>query len=279
MPKQRYHSLSDFLISNPLTVDHVLDDGWGERFPVKGREIEAAILFADISGFSSRTEDFNPIETLMFVNNFLAWVTAEGVRKHGGIVDKYIGDEVMVVFSQEFGSEDAVGDALRTAISMSQHDALCFGPHFGIAAGRVVVGYTGTTTAYSTSIFGAPVALAARSTACKGREPGASITITFPSELWGDRSIAGLVQPKEDEQAWSIGNERTYEPKNLRKVCVRQLFTKGIWFAQRAADGRALDTYKQLWEAGVIRDGSPPSGSSPKVGLVTDTEQETDAAT
>ena len=76
---------------------------------------------------------------------------------------------------------------------------------------------------------------------------------------------------------WRIGGECTYEPKNLRKVNVRQLFKTGYWLAQRTADGRALDAYKQHWEAGCIRVGSPPSESKPRVGWVADTEQEPDA--
>lgn len=55
--KYGYHSLEDFLIANLLTVDGVADDGGSARYPVKGREIEAAILFADITQFSSRTVD------------------------------------------------------------------------------------------------------------------------------------------------------------------------------------------------------------------------------
>ena len=49
--EQRYHSLEDFLASTMSHVDGVLDDGWGYPFPIKGREIEATVLFADISGF------------------------------------------------------------------------------------------------------------------------------------------------------------------------------------------------------------------------------------
>ena len=73
-------------------------------FPVKGREIEATVLFADITAFTSRAGDLTPEQTLFFVNNFFAWITAEALRHRPGIVDKYIGDEMMIVFSKEFGS-------------------------------------------------------------------------------------------------------------------------------------------------------------------------------
>ena len=73
----RYNSLEDFLATNPLSVDAQVDDGWGAVFPVKGREIEAAILFSDITGFCRRTLDLSPTETLIFVNNFFAWISAD----------------------------------------------------------------------------------------------------------------------------------------------------------------------------------------------------------
>lgn len=38
-----YNSLEDFLATNPLTIDDRSDDGGGILFPVKGREIEAAV--------------------------------------------------------------------------------------------------------------------------------------------------------------------------------------------------------------------------------------------
>lgn len=42
-----YASLEDFLMSTPATIDGQLDDGWGAKFPVKGREIQATVSFAD----------------------------------------------------------------------------------------------------------------------------------------------------------------------------------------------------------------------------------------
>src|SRR5574337_530640 len=102
MMSYRFNSLEDFLISSTLTVDGQLNDGWGAVFPVKGREIDATVLFSDIAGFSRRTLDLNPTETLIFVNNFFAWISAEALRETRGIVDKYIGDELMIVFSKEF---------------------------------------------------------------------------------------------------------------------------------------------------------------------------------
>ena len=98
----RFHSLEDFLTSTMHSIDGQLDDGWNASFPVKGCEIDATVLFADISFFAARTLDLTPAETLIFVNKFFAWISAEALRGTKAIVDKYIGDEVMIVFSTKF---------------------------------------------------------------------------------------------------------------------------------------------------------------------------------
>jgi class 3 adenylate cyclase len=114
-----YNSLDDFLISRASTVDAEVELG-SFSYPAKGREIDATTLFSDISGYSARTLDLTPVETLAFVNHFFTWVTAVALRGTHGIVDKYIGDEMMVVFSKEFGSEDPFEDAVQVARKMGE---------------------------------------------------------------------------------------------------------------------------------------------------------------
>ncbi|NHA02130.1 hypothetical protein G5V59_27515 [Nocardioides sp. W3-2-3] len=164
-------------------VDIVLDDGFGSGFPLKGREIDAVVLFADISAFSTRTADMSPVETLVYVQNFFAWITAEALNGRPGIVDKYIGDEVMVVFSKEFGSADPFADAVVAAAAMSRFDVHAYRPHMGIASGPVIVGYAGTPARYNVSVFGAPVALASsvrRRSSSGGLRPGRLLDHCLP---------------------------------------------------------------------------------------------------
>ena len=68
--KYVYKSLEDFLISKELSIDYIATDGWGGDYPVKGCEIDASILFADISGFSKRTINLSSTATMFFVNHF-----------------------------------------------------------------------------------------------------------------------------------------------------------------------------------------------------------------
>lgn len=256
-----FHSLEDFLVSNLLTVDGDPDDGWGAPFPVKGREINATVLFADIAGFSSRTAHLDPTETLAFVNNFFSWITAQALRGRPGIVDKYIGDEVMVVFSEEFGSEDPFVDAVQTARWMGQNDAHAFMPHVGIASGVVIVGYVGTPLKYSCSVFGAPVALAARCAAI--RPPGEgpiSSYMTFPASEWKDRDFAEVITAQRVRESdgshsqvphgWELSDVRSVAIKNLPDLEVRQILNKAAWLPSQSAQDRARETVDVIRAAG-----------------------------
>lgn len=257
--KYRFNSLEDFLISTTFTVDGQLDDGWGASFPAKGREIEATILFSDIAGFSKRTLELSPAETLIFVNHFFAWVTAEALRSSNGIIDKYIGDEMMIVFSKEFGTEDTFEEAVTVARWMGENGAFSFSPHIGIASGRVIVGYVGTPIQYNCSVFGAPVALAAR---CAGVRPErtedsfASCSIVFPAAEWGDRDFATVFPPTrykkpdgsiyEEPHGWELRPARMVQVKNLPGVEIREIVNRSAYFPQQTPEERAKEALKAL---------------------------------
>jgi class 3 adenylate cyclase len=248
----RYATLADFLSSQMLTIDATADDGWGATLPVKGREIDATILFADISAFSARTAELDAAETLAFVNHFIAWVSAEALADRPGIVDKYIGDEVMVVFSKEFGSDDPFLDAVHAARWMGQNDVYAFAPHIGIASGRVIVGYTGTPQGYTASVFGAPVALAAR---CAGAPvPAANGTrissyLTVPAGELNGREFAELVPTETREgpegenyerpHGWQLLDPQSVPMKNMGDVEVAQIANTAMWVPSESAETRA----------------------------------------
>jgi hypothetical protein len=247
-----FHSLEDFLVSTELTVDAQPEDGWGANFPVKGREIEATILFADITRFSGRTLDLSPAETLIFVNWFFAWISAEALRGGKGIIDKYIGDEAMVVFSKEFGSDDPFAEAVTTARWMAQNDAWAFLPHVGIASGKVIVGYAGTPLKYNCSVFGAPVALAAR---CAGKKPKTDDPhytgpIIFPASEWGDRDLDELIPPTELGQGWELLGPQEEELKNIGSVELRAIVRRGGWLPGMTAEAAAKEVLLKIKERG-----------------------------
>lgn len=260
-----YNSLDDFVISTPYTVDATVDFGPELTYPVKGREIEATVLFSDISGYSARTLDLSPAETLAFVNQFFTWVTAMALRGTHGIVDKYIGDEMMIVFSKEFGSEAPFVEAIRVARRMGEHDFFSFVPHVGIASGPVIVGHVGTPLMYNCSVFGAPVALAAR---CAGSWPDEpeetehgfpsySCSITFPEADWGGHDFNQLFPPTkhQDEEGHIVGEQpttwellpaRTVTPKNMRELEIREVVDRALHLPSTSPEESARQVIEEM---------------------------------
>jgi len=260
--KYKYNTLEDFLISHPLNVDIEADDGWGAKFPVKGIEIEATVLFADITGFSKRTLDMSPTEILIFVNNFFSWITAEAIKDSPCIVDKYIGDEVMLLFSKEFGSEDPFEDAIRSARWMVENDFLAFCPHIGVASGDVTAGYVGTPIKYNASLFGKPVNIAARCASVSPLE-GSHPSITFPEAEWGDRKLENVLPALkrkdregniyEEPLCWAINEPRQVEIKNMGKILIRELEQQTIIFPGQRAEDRAKELFQSILKGGWYR--------------------------
>ena len=261
--RYKYTSLEDYLNSRPLSVDGILNDGWGAYFAVKGVETDAAVLFADISGFSHRTFELTPTETLIFVNNFFAWITAEALQDRPGVVDKYIGDEMMIVFSEEFGSKDPFLDAVQAARRIAERDALSYCPRIGIAAGPVVIGFVGTPIKYNCSVFGRTVTLASRCASVTPKARGSS-TIIFPAELWKGRSLNVVFPPRkekfpdgtvQDEPLfWEEFPTRRVEMKNLPETEVVEIGKTTMDRPSRSAEERArmsLDVLKK--QAGMYR--------------------------
>jgi len=205
----------------------------------------------------------DPAETLAFVNHFFAWISEEALRHGPGIVDKYIGDEVMVVFSDEFGSEDPLLDTVHAARGMGQRYVYSFLPHIGIASGRVIVGYVGTPQGYSTSVFGAPVALAARCAAVDLPDDvdfRVSSYLTLPASEIEGRDFAELIPAEsardadgtdyEQPHSWRPLDGRVVSMKNVGDVEVAQIANAAVWLPSQSAEDRAREVVRLAAKAG-----------------------------
>ena len=73
------------------------------------------VLFSDIRGFTSMSENMQPEEVVTFLREYLTVMT-EAVFKHGGTVDKYIGDAIMALYNVPFEAPDHALRAVRTAL-------------------------------------------------------------------------------------------------------------------------------------------------------------------
>ncbi|MCX5810378.1 MAG: bacteriohemerythrin [Proteobacteria bacterium] len=74
-------------------------------------EMTMTILFSDIRDFTSQSEGMTPQENFAFINSYLERMEPV-IARHGGIIDKYIGDAIMALFPTN------ADDALHGAIGM-----------------------------------------------------------------------------------------------------------------------------------------------------------------
>ncbi len=117
-----------------------------------GRKVEISVLFADIRGFTSFSENQSPEQLVAVLNRYLA-AGAEVVLDEEGTVDKFLGDAVMAWFNAPIPQTDHTLRAVRAALRLRDRIAelhrilppeahLGFG--VGIHVGEAILGLIGT---------------------------------------------------------------------------------------------------------------------------------------
>jgi len=129
-------------------------------------------FFSDIRGFTSSAEHMEPEELVSGLNEYFSEMT-DIVFKHGGTLDKYVGDAIMVFFGDPIPQEDHAERAVRMGLEMlerlrSLEDhwlrryAEVFEVGIGITTGWVTVGDIGSPSRTDYTVLGNQVNLAAR---------------------------------------------------------------------------------------------------------------------
>lgn len=135
-----------------------------------GEMRDATILFADIRGFTTLSEGMPPPELLSFLNEYFSRISRI-IEQEKGVIDKYIGDEVMAIFGAPLPSADHALRAVAAAVGMLQELAqlnreqqrptpLRIG--MGIATGPVVAGNVGSPERLNYTVLGDTVNVASR---------------------------------------------------------------------------------------------------------------------
>lgn len=102
----------------PQVVDKVAKSGSYE-LKLGGENRTIAVLFVDIRGFTPLSESLEPEQVVDILNGYLA-LTTSCVFRHGGTLDKFIGDATMAVFNAPFDTDDYVYRAVLTAWDIVQ---------------------------------------------------------------------------------------------------------------------------------------------------------------
>ncbi len=85
----------------------------------QGQEREVVVLFADLRGFTTISEDKLPYDVVFILNRYFA-AMGEAIEGSGGYVDKFIGDGVMALFGLEEGRDEACRSALAATRAMAR---------------------------------------------------------------------------------------------------------------------------------------------------------------
>ncbi|MBF9222928.1 adenylate/guanylate cyclase domain-containing protein [Hymenobacter ruricola] len=114
--------------------------------------VEATVVFLDICGFTSLAEKLAPADVVTLLNTYFDLVVKEFIA-HGGHVDKFMGDAVMVVFRGEHHLDRAIDAALSARQALQQSDAplpagFDYRPQvsIGVNTGEVVSGNIGSAS-------------------------------------------------------------------------------------------------------------------------------------
>jgi adenylate cyclase len=135
-----------------------------------GQRQHLSILFADIVDFTSRAESTDPEKLVSLLNTYMTVMT-NVILKHGGVVDKLMGDGIMAFWGAPAQSSNPARQAIECALEMlgqlrllaqrdGRFDDVEIG--IGIATGEAIVGNMGGENRFDYSAVGDKVNLAAR---------------------------------------------------------------------------------------------------------------------
>ena len=188
----------------------------GEMQP---QEMVATVLFMDIRGFTSISEQLSPSELMPWLNLYLN-AMSECIMNHGGVIDKYIGDAIMAIFGIPFPHtkpEEIKQDALNciaACLDMSERlkqlnqqfkregkPTIEFG--VGIHTGSIIAGTVGGGARLNFSVLGDTVNVAARLEAMN-------------KDIKEDNPYRVLIT----EETWELVSD-SYEAKPVKSIQLR----------------------------------------------------------
>lgn len=127
---------------------------------------DAVVMFADLKGFTKYSEGKSPEDVADFLNR--CWtVAADIVERHGGVINKYMGDGFLAIFGVPIELAGAEKAAAETALELQrelspildeENLSLCLGVH----SGPMIVGGIGSEARCEFTVIGSTVNLASR---------------------------------------------------------------------------------------------------------------------
>jgi adenylate cyclase/guanylate cyclase len=154
----------------PHVINRMLSSN---KLPELGGETrEVTVFFSDIEGFSLIAEKMSPDGLMELMNEYLSAMT-DVIERHGGYVDKYIGDSIVAVFGAPADDPDHAANAARAALDccaqLAELNATSplfqgykLAQRIGINSGEALVGNFGSRRRFNYSVMSDAVNLASR---------------------------------------------------------------------------------------------------------------------
>jgi class 3 adenylate cyclase len=167
LQRERIRSVLNKVVSQDVMTELLEGD-----LELGGENRMVTVLFADIRGFTPMTEGMEPQEVIGLLNECME-ALAGAIDAEGGVVDKFIGDEVMAVFGAPVAWDDharrGVAAALRMRAAMADLNRVradrgerALGIGVGINSGVAVAGNMGSPNRLNYTVVGDTVNLASR---------------------------------------------------------------------------------------------------------------------
>lgn len=155
-----HKDIADELLKNP------------EKVKVGGERKKVTVLFTDIRGFTPLAENMPPEEVVALLNRHFSSMLPI-INRNGGVLDKFMGDAMMVTFGTPFPKDDDALRAVKSGIMMrdmrralnearGKEGKAPIHMGIGINTGYVVAGNIGSEERMEYTVFGDVVNIAAR---------------------------------------------------------------------------------------------------------------------
>lgn len=146
---------------------------------LKPRYHKATILFVDIRGFTRMSQNISPEVLVRYLNDYFFTPMGEIAHQYNGMVDKHIGDSIMVVYGAPVPCQDDAAMAVKSAVDMqakareinkhlSKQNGFRLSLGIGISTGNVFSGVLGSMRKREYTSIGMAVNIAARLQAAAG---------------------------------------------------------------------------------------------------------------
>ena len=238
---------------DPRVVEGLIE---GPALAAEGQRRVMTVMFCDVKGFTSTSEGMTPQGLVKVMNRYFSTMSAP-IRRHQGIIDKYIGDAIMAYWGPPFADDKEQAQlASLAALEMLQlvpqlraelPELLgvrtlpnAFDLRIGIATGEVLVGSIGSELMMSYTVMGDTVNLASRLEGAN-KEYGGRILVSEATVA----AASVVIEAREIDRVVTLGQT---QPQAVFEIMGRKGELTGAQLELRAHFSEGLAAYRtQRW--------------------------------